>query len=796
MDALNLNSLTVGDDGRVSFSGLNSGIDFRAAVDSIIAARRIPVDQIEEGIAENKDKIAAIEDLRTRLNALESSLQSLHGAVSLGNANDIFEAKSAFASTTRDDGQSPAAASDLIGVTVSNSAEVGSHSLEVLRTAKAHKVSSDAFASTTADLGFSGDFTVNGQSITVSATDSLTDVRDRINAANAGDNASGVSATIVSAGTSEHFLVLTADETGTAMTLSDTTNTPLQSLGVLDGGAAIKNELQAAQTARLTADGLKDLDRFESGLIQSATVALDQVAGSASFPGSFDITGGTGTRTINYAAGDTLEDLRDAINAETANTGVTASIMQEANGVRLVLTEGSGATVTLNDTSGLLADLNVDNDLIIERSSNTIDDLFSGVTLSLFQAQEGTEIKIDVDRNLGEVKSQIQSFVDAFNELRRFINEQTLVDPTTGQVTEETGPLFGNRLLSTVSNAITSVIGAGAEGVSPEFSVLAQIGIDFVDNNSLDDELDEDTLVIDETKLDEALLNNPSDVRKLFGFDFSSSDSRVSLLGFTGNTTFNASGYTLNIGGVGSAEELSAAIGNQAATLDQADSFGATTSGQFEINGTAIAYDVTADTLETLQTKITNALIPGVSAQIVDDGGQKRLEIKSNDNALTINNDTGDLLANMAFTTQDHLVGSANIDGDASGVGDGTANAKGKQITVTDQSGAEGLKLQYSGTSDVSGVQLDFTVGIGAELFFAVRDLLDPTTGAVENEITSFKDTNEFNQDRADRMIERLDFQRERLIERFVSMEAALSQLESLRDQVDQLTSSLNGNDN
>lgn len=793
MESLNLNSLSVGSDGRVSFSGLNSGIDFREAVDAIIAARRIPVDRIEDGIEENNEKIAAVEDLRGKLSALQSSLQSLHGAVSLGATNDIFETKAAFADTSREDGKTPASAGDLIGVTVENTAELGEHTLEVLRTAKAHKVASDAYASTGSDLGFDGAFTVNGQEVTVSATDSLTDIRDRINAANTGDNASGVSASIVSAGTDENFLVLTADETGTAMTLTDTTNTPLQSLGFLDGGAAIKNELQAAQTARMTADGLKDLDRFESGLISSATVALDQVADSASFPGSFDVTGGTGTATINYAAGDSLEDLRDAINAENAATGVTASIMQDGSGARLVLTEDAGAAITLSDTSGLLADLDVDNDLIVERTSNTIDDLFAGVTLSLFQAQEGTEITVTVDRDLSQVKSQVQSFVDAFNELQRFLNEQTFVDPNTGQVTEETGALFGNRVLSTVTGAINSVIGSGTAGVSPEFSVLAQVGVDFVDNDSLDDPLNEDTLVIDESKLDKALLNNPTDVRKLFAFDFSSSDSRVSLLGFNGNTTYNADGYTLNVGDVGSSEELSAAIDDQTVTLDQAGSFGATTSGQFEINGTAITYDVTADTLETIRSKITNALIPGVSAQIVeDDGGQKQLQINSTDNPLTVNNDTGDLLANMSLATQDYLVGSANIGGAADGSSDGTATTKGRQITVTDESGAEGLKLFYSGNGDASNIQLDFTTGIGAQLFFAVRDLTDSTTGAVENEISAFKDTNELNKARAERMLERLEFQRERLIERFVAMETALSQMESLRSQVDQLTASLN----
>ena len=61
---LNFNSLTVDANGRVSFSGLSSGIDFRSVVDSIMAARRIPVDTLETRVADNQDQITALEDLR------------------------------------------------------------------------------------------------------------------------------------------------------------------------------------------------------------------------------------------------------------------------------------------------------------------------------------------------------------------------------------------------------------------------------------------------------------------------------------------------------------------------------------------------------------------------------------------------------------------------------------------------------------------------------------------------------------------------------------------------------------
>ena len=42
--AVNLNNISVDTNGRVTLGGISSGIDYQAAIDGIIKARRIPVD--------------------------------------------------------------------------------------------------------------------------------------------------------------------------------------------------------------------------------------------------------------------------------------------------------------------------------------------------------------------------------------------------------------------------------------------------------------------------------------------------------------------------------------------------------------------------------------------------------------------------------------------------------------------------------------------------------------------------------------------------------------------------------
>ncbi|MCH8155131.1 MAG: hypothetical protein IH786_07685 [Proteobacteria bacterium] len=218
MEAVNLNNLSVDSSGRVVFSGLSSGIDAEGIVASIIAAKRIPIDSIENRIVENEDQIAALGDLRTLLTSLRQSLTTLRGAVTLGNAGDVFSAKQVFATTSRTDGALPSAAGNLIGVTTTNAAAAGSHTIEVLRAATAHKVASKTFSSETTALSLSGTFDVTGgggsATITVSSTDTLQDVRDRINTANTGASGTGVNASVVEISDTEFILVLTADDAG------------------------------------------------------------------------------------------------------------------------------------------------------------------------------------------------------------------------------------------------------------------------------------------------------------------------------------------------------------------------------------------------------------------------------------------------------------------------------------------------------------------------------------------------------------------------------------------------------
>ena len=535
--------------------------------------------------------------------------------------------------------------------------------------------------------------------------------------------------------------------------------------------------------ARFTADGLKDPDRFESAVVTSKIAVLNTVITPSNATESFDID----STTVNY---DTTVDSLDALATRITSTvaNVTATVVADGDGFRLDITS-TNPTITVADTSGLLADLAVNNDLVIERNTNTVSDLFTGVTMSLFQAEPGTTIRVEIEQDLTALKTQIQNVVTAYNDVRTIINGHGLTDPTTGEKSDDAGVLFGVRLVSDIRASLANLVGSSVSGVNQAFSILAQIGIEIADD-SVTDPLLTGTLVIDDTKLDEALLNNAADVRRLLGFDFSSSDPSVSLLGFSGATTFSASGYTLNIGNVDYTSDATA-LSDRAAALDTVTT--ATGNGTFDVNGTAVAYDTATDSLDDLAAAVT-AAVPGVTATVVTTSQGFVLRLAATNATITVDNDTADLLAELKIVAQPDVISQANIGGLADGTDNTTITIVGRTVTVTDQSGAEGLQLFYDGVGPTSAISLNLTTGFASEMFFLLDLMTDDSSGSVPGEIAVLEGQDIISKERIAAIEARIEIERQSLVEKFARMEAALATLNRVLDTITQQFDALNAN--
>ena len=247
-------------------------------------------------------------------------------------------------------------------------------------------------------------------------------------------------------------------------------------------------------------------------------------AGAAVGTGSFTITtGGTTSEPIVIAAGDdTLAKIAAKINA--AKSGVTASVVSDAGGERLVMkgatgaanafsvavTEdpaspglgqiavGGGATGTTNASTAVDAVVAVDG-VEVRRASNTISDLMPGVRLELQRVEVGTKVALGATPAIENLRQAVNDVVATFNELNAVLKEAT--DPVSGPLRADPAA----RELMTQLRKLTLTDLTGATDGSPK--TLAEIG---VGTNR------DGTLRLDANRLTDALTRFPTAIEAIF----------------------------------------------------------------------------------------------------------------------------------------------------------------------------------------------------------------------------------------------------------------------------------------
>jgi len=241
----------------ITLSGIGSGLDIQSLVSQLVQA---------EGQAKNNALNRRESNYQTELSALgtlKSSLSSFKDAsAKLADADDLLKVSAASGDES------------MFVASASSSASAGEYSVEVLNLAKAQKLSSTGFSSSSDTVG-TGTLTIGSgdnsfEVLIDSNNSSLAGIRDAINSK--ADNNS-VTATIVNvddgSGGTEARLVLTAKETGTDNQISiqvaenpddGVEGTGLSQLsygydvnGVGSGGM---NELVAAENAQVRVDGM------------------------------------------------------------------------------------------------------------------------------------------------------------------------------------------------------------------------------------------------------------------------------------------------------------------------------------------------------------------------------------------------------------------------------------------------------------------------------------------------------------------------------------------------------------
>ncbi|WP_443645112.1 flagellar filament capping protein FliD [Candidatus Ponderosibacter sp. Uisw_141_02] len=358
-----------------------------------------------------------------------------------------------------------------------------------------------------------------------------------------------------------------------------------------------------AHTINVTSIATAQVLNFNNGgsgfASTTADIGIDELSlrfgnwNGSTFTANTDYSSAT---TLNFTAGSTtLTDVRDKIN--NAGIGVTASIIEVSDsnyslmvksveganhGLRLkshlsgsendVLKYNPGNTLTFADSATQVvaatdAKFTIDG-IEIERTSNTITDLFSGVTLKLSDVTSsdlGTDQSISSNYSETDALATLETVISEVNYLLSFLKEQS----KPGTNGEDGGPLHGDHFIRHTENKIKNLTSTAIAGYDDAEIYLSSFGVVT--------ELD-GTLSIDETRFREYFSSNPEHFAAV-----TTSMIRTGDAGVTGSATtdlFTPGIYEFELDGIGPRLTSNGVTANMSAGTDRygyaGDTIGAT----------------------------------------------------------------------------------------------------------------------------------------------------------------------------------------------------------------------------
>lgn len=290
---------------------------------------------------------------------------------------------------------------------------------------------------------------------------------------------------------------------------------------------------------------------------------------------SLGLSGGN-TADITITSGMSLQDVVDAVNAQTSTTNVEASIVQVSSGSyelvltgtqdaadityasssgddilnKLGVTDSSGSFATVLQTAQA-AEFTLDG-ISLTRNTNDVSDVLSGVTFDLLQATpSGTTLNVSIGTDTSQISSALQTFVTNYNAFR----DAVLAQQTTNSdgTASSSSVLFGDGTMRDIMNTLQAVLGTSVGGLT-----MADLGLSFNEKNEL--ELDTGTLST-------ILSTNLSGVTTLLSAQTTTSSSQLSVV----NTGSSPQSFTLDLTVDSSGNLTAASVGGDSSLFTVSD---------------------------------------------------------------------------------------------------------------------------------------------------------------------------------------------------------------------------------
>jgi len=767
-----------------SIDGIFSGLNTTEIVDAIMEYERRPAILME---ADQSDKTAII----TTLKALQAKVFAVQSRARQLSYKATFEKAGISVS---DESYLTAIANGRVAT--------GSYDFQVRSVARNHQIASQGFSAE--DITAFGTGTIqialgsaSPQTITVDASNnSLTAIKDAIN-----DAQLGITATVINDGSSSnpYRLVMSADKTGLSNTISVTSS--------LTGGPNLNfstasfdaPEAVTMDTGSNSQISLGATAAFTSSVNKTYTFTVQgtgsQVVGSDNI--TIDWTDGTDSGSIVVTQADVevelvgagADGLKLSFSSGELNAGDTFQVQTFAP----LLQQASNAEIAYGSIGGS------GSPITIVSETNKFQNVIAGLVLDVKnETPAGEFVTVSTDTDVNAIKESIQGFLDAYNDVNKFIDDQNKYN----QETKESGVLLGDTIIQTMQYSLRRLVSSTVNAGSERYRHLSSVGI----RTGLDGQLS----IKDSSRLEQALREDLDDVIALFTDSGYASSGAIEMVSAAPDA-HEGEDYAVDI--------------TQAATQGRYTGTTITDPGitplildttnnrlRLVVNGrtsdeivlTAKSYDTVAELVNELQMRIDgDAGIGslGVKASWAEDeAGSGHLVLTSSTygSNSTVNLDT--TISNSAAAAIGLAAGTAITGKDVQGTINGEeAIGSGQYLTGKDDNATTaGLKLKITLTEDQVTDGAEGTITLAKGLASKLNVLLDSLTasgeGLLDSRIKSYENQIQNLADRITEFDERLALRRERLLIEFRRMEEVLAQLTAQGDYITAQVANFNAN--
>ncbi len=485
-------------------SGLSSGINWTSIVSELVTASSGGITHARAQQATVNSQVSALGSLTTDMNGLSSAIFSLESPAA-------YNAVSAASTTT--------------GSTWAVSAEAGtptgSYPIDVTNLATSSQLNGNPGISASLNAGGAatttplasldttdaitpGTFTVNGQQITITTAETLSDVFAAIASATSGavSGSYGPGDTVTLSGGSTPVVLGAVNDTSNFLQEMKLSNTGTTVTSVTSSSSLGAVQLGSPIASANLKTALTGLDPSGNGSLAINGVTINYNANTTTMATLLGLITKSGAGvTASY---DTTNDSMVLTNTSTGDIGIGANDLSGNLLAALGLTSGTGATLA----QGANATYSVNGGPTRTSTSNTLGPSALGVSgLSVTVNTKGPQT-VQVSGATAALQTAIQTFITNFNTLQSGIEGDTAIN-VQANGTVSTAVLSSDTEVASWSHMLETVAFSAGNGVGGAVNSLHDLGIEF---NGTTGQLQ----IADSAKLQQVLIQSPLAVSAFF----------------------------------------------------------------------------------------------------------------------------------------------------------------------------------------------------------------------------------------------------------------------------------------